>query len=311
MRPGDKIRFLRSSGEGVVRNILNGNMLEVEIEDGFIIPVLRSEVVFISSQEEEIFSSRKEEKPTAPAVITSVKGVFLVFEPFNETLYTAAVINTSEFEVLITAAEEINKQLNGIFRGVLEPGKIEKIGQRNLNEFKNWAPYIFQILFFKTGNLPAVSPLLKKVRFNPATFFKSKSKHPLTGKEVFRIELIEASKSPWKPEFENLFDSNATSEKIELQQPEKEVDLHIEKLVADHSEINAQEILEIQIQHFEKILENAIATGLDNITFIHGVGNGVLRNRIHKGLSKNVHIAFFQDARKDKFGYGATYVKFK
>ena len=71
------------------------------------------------------------------------------------------------------------------------------------------------------------------------------------------------------------------------------------------------EILNLQITTFETVLENAIATGMEEITFIHGAGNGVLKNSIHKLLSVNKNIKYFKDARKEKFGYGATQVRIR
>jgi dsDNA-specific endonuclease/ATPase MutS2 len=50
---------------------------------------------------------------------------------------------------------------------------------------------------------------------------------------------------------------------------------------------------------------------MDEIIFIHGVGNGVLRNAIHKRLSGNKNVQYFEDAQKEKFGYGATKVRIK
>ena len=71
------------------------------------------------------------------------------------------------------------------------------------------------------------------------------------------------------------------------------------------------EKLSLQIKTFEQKLENAIAAGLDEITFIHGSGNGVLRDELHRRLGKEQHVQYFKDAQKEKFGYGATLVKIK
>jgi dsDNA-specific endonuclease/ATPase MutS2 len=48
---------------------------------------------------------------------------------------------------------------------------------------------------------------------------------------------------------------------------------------------------------------------MDEITFIHGIGNGVLRKEIHKYLSHLGNIKYFQDTQKSRFGYGATLVR--
>ena len=44
-KSGDKVNFLNQKGGGVVRKIIDTRMAEVEIEDGFCIPVLMSELV--------------------------------------------------------------------------------------------------------------------------------------------------------------------------------------------------------------------------------------------------------------------------
>ena len=62
-------------------------------------------------------------------------------------------------------------------------------------------------------------------------------------------------------------------------------------------------ILNIQLSEFNTCLESAVISGAEQITFIHGVGNGILRNKIHKILSQYPHIKYFEDAKKEKFGY--------
>jgi dsDNA-specific endonuclease/ATPase MutS2 len=70
-------------------------------------------------------------------------------------------------------------------------------------------------------------------------------------------------------------------------------------------------MLELQLKTFEENLDRAIATGMDEITFIHGIGSGALRNAIHKKLSKMKNIQYFEDTLREKFGYGATLVRIK
>jgi dsDNA-specific endonuclease/ATPase MutS2 len=70
-------------------------------------------------------------------------------------------------------------------------------------------------------------------------------------------------------------------------------------------------MLRFQLAAFHKNLEGAIVHHFQNIIFIHGVGNGTLRNEIHKQLGKHPHVKTFKDARKEKFGYGATEVILK
>ena len=94
--------------------------------------------------------------------------------------------------------------------------------------------------------------------------------------------------------------------------PPHEVDLHLEALRPDSTEeLSNTAILRLQLDAFEDALSRALATNMHEIVFIHGMGNGVLRKEIHRQLSRNKDIKFFEDARKEKFGFGATLVRLK
>jgi len=104
---------------------------------------------------------------------------------------------------------------------------------------------------------------------------------------------------------------STSEEKTTIERPGTEIDLHIEKLRNDYQFINSAEILSIQLAYFQKMLDAAIVHQAPEIIFIHGAGNGTLRHEIHKILSKHQKIQTFMDARKEKFGYGATKVILK
>ena len=70
-------------------------------------------------------------------------------------------------------------------------------------------------------------------------------------------------------------------------------------------------MLRLQIETFQDHLDRALAANMHEIVFIHGVGSGMLRKEIHKLLSRNKDIKFYEEAQKEKFGYGATRVRLK
>jgi dsDNA-specific endonuclease/ATPase MutS2 len=70
------------------------------------------------------------------------------------------------------------------------------------------------------------------------------------------------------------------------------------------------EILSIQMERFEKELDEAIAKGMKKIIFIHGVGNGRLKQEISSILKSTKGITY-QDASYKEFGFGATQVNIK
>jgi hypothetical protein len=91
---------------------------------------------------------------------------------------------------------------------------------------------------------------------------------------------------------------------------EAEVDLHIHELVDDPSSFEKVEILEYQKNYFLRCLESAIACGFLKITFIHGVGNGVLRDVLLDILKNQEGIEVF-DAPMQKYGVGAIEVQIR
>ena len=174
-------------------------------------------------------------------------------------------------------------------------------------------------------------PLIKRVRYRANSFFNSKQQAPVIEKEAYLLQLDKDEKiEVKKPEFitdtkekQNTIDpdkikeemfkqkpSEVKSSKVSITPPKIEVDLHIEAISNDYQKLNSSEIIQLQIKTFEDNLEAAIASGMNEIIFIHGVGNGKLRGEIHRRLSGNPAIKFYQDARKEKFGYGATLVRF-
>lgn len=95
--------------------------------------------------------------------------------------------------------------------------------------------------------------------------------------------------------------------------PPHEVDLHLEALQPEGGTegLSNSDILKLQLEAFEDTLSRALATNMHEIIYIHGSGNGTLRKELHKLLSRNRDIKFFEDSMKEKFGYGATLVRLK
>ena len=70
------------------------------------------------------------------------------------------------------------------------------------------------------------------------------------------------------------------------------------------------DMFKIQMDYFNKMLQSALVSDYDKITFIHGVGNGVLKNAIIKAL-ENFEGTENRTAAMNKFGVGAIDVILK
>ena len=90
-----------------------------------------------------------------------------------------------------------------------------------------------------------------------------------------------------------------------------EIDLHIHELLEDTRGLANHEMLEVQLGRFRNELDTAIANGTRRIVFIHGIGNGTLKQELRKELTTKYKNYYFQDASFKEYGYGATMVILK
>ncbi len=88
--------------------------------------------------------------------------------------------------------------------------------------------------------------------------------------------------------------------------PPMEVDLHIDKLTNASKRMDNYDMLTLQLDTAKYKLEFAIRNRIPRIIFIHGVGEGVLKEEL-KYLFKNFNVNT-QEASYQKYGLGATEV---
>src|SRR5690554_2541034 len=84
-----------------------------------------------------------------------------------------------------------------------------------------------------------------------------------------------------------------------------EVDLHIHHLILSTKGLSNFDILNIQMAEAQRQLDRAIANRWQSVVFIHGVGEGVLREELYTLFRRYENIEFF-DADYQKYGLGAT-----
>ena len=86
-----------------------------------------------------------------------------------------------------------------------------------------------------------------------------------------------------------------------------EIDLHITELLDDTRGMTAKDMLEYQMQVFKDKLEEGMRDpNVKKIVFIHGKGNGRLRQEIRAFLDRKK--IPYQDASFARYGFGATLV---
>lgn len=87
-----------------------------------------------------------------------------------------------------------------------------------------------------------------------------------------------------------------------------EVDLHAENLLDTTAGLSTADILNLQIDRFCQVMDENLRSIGRKIVFIHGKGEGVLRNAIMKELTHRYKGHDVQDASFREYGFGATQV---
>ena len=320
LRIGQKVRFLKGTEEGVISKIVNDNIIEVEIEDGFNIPVLKKEVVVIAKEEDSFFQNTEEEEPEVALQksnlpVNNTKGIFLAFSEINDQELSLHFINNTSHQLLFSFSKIQHEEQEGIAAGLIEKQDVKKIGALSRSDFDSWSNINIQILFFKTGIFDLKEPFNKRLKLKASSIFKKKTTAPILGKSAYLYQIdISDKKNVLDPQKlkESLYESKEIEDNY-VQESQKTVntliDLHIDKILKEYNHLSNSEILELQISTLEKSLNNAISAGIDEFTIIHGIGEGILKNSIHKILRETPNIKFAENHNLEKFGKGATLVR--
>lgn len=311
---GDFVRFVEESRQGYITRIIDQETVGVTDEDDFEIPVLASKITYIFGHPANVkVQETSEENTTADSTIDfKTEGFYLAVadDQRASSVVHFHLINETSFKILVSLQTEKTGKFKGEFAGILLPKTQIKVYSGSLSELDVWPSFTIQALFYTEQNIKLAEPLVIHQRFKAKDFAGAKKHVAILNQHAWQIQLDKPVPLVDAQKLKESF-YKTPEEKAIVEKPSKEVDLHIEKLRDDHQFLSKQEILDHQLQFFHKTFDAAIVHKLPSIVFIHGVGNGTLRHEIHKTISQHVQVKTFMDARKEKFGYGATEVIFK
>ena len=322
---GDKVFLIHLQQEGVVKRWTGTEYLYVEV-DGDEIPVAISDVSKeIPSLKKEALAMPPEEYRPAPEPprnrVSENRGLFISFEPVyshgdDVSAYNIYLINDTphaidcDYTFLLHGVKKFNfhKPLASHIYVLLHT-----IEHDELNE----GPTV-QLSVRDLMNRDFTAQMNQKIR--PQSFFKKEQVPPMFDKmhSCYPVPLIEKRKKAepvkeepvvFDPEILKLQMKDSVIVKdAEVEAPEEEIDLHIEKLTADYRSMSNAEMMQLQLMRFQQALERAIAHRAEKFYVIHGVGSGKLKQEIHKLLRQYKEVKSFNNDRNPRYGYGATEV---
>ena len=309
---GDFVRFVDEKREGYITRIIDSQTLGVTDTDGFEIPAAVSNLTHVHGHS------------TNPTITDDNNHIIASSEEFNEIGVFLAVVedhkassvvhftllNKTSYQLLLSLTTDRKGFYKGEFASLIQAKTNSQIYSANLADIEIWPEFIFQILSFTSANVKPKSPLNLVKKFRAKDFSGAKKEVAGLNRYAWVIQLDEPVPLIDAQKLKESFFKGESSQPI-IAKPAQEIDLHIEILRDDHQFLAQSEIINIQLAHFQQTLDAAIVHQLSSIVFIHGVGNGTLRHHIHKAISKHPQVRTFMDARKEKFGFGATEVIFK
>lgn len=333
---GDTILIIHSSEEGEVINIIDDEMVMVEV-GGVQFPIYIDQIDFPYFKR---FTEKK--KPSLPPKMyidqipiekkqletKETKNVSLVSMPiFEIDVFGDEVIK----EMKIYLSNQTTQDLQFTYQLTFSGKKSFELANIVL-AFQNF--YIHNIVFKDWTDNPAFyfDFALAQPQPNKADHFETTIK--IKPKQLFaKIEEMKAKNEPTLifPLFQEFPDKvenemldmhipksskhnkiyDASKAKAHIEPARSIIDLHIEKLTHYWQQLSNFEMLQLQLQTFEKYYNLALAHYQPSLIVIHGVGSGKLREEIHEILKHKKEVNHFVNQYHPLFGYGATEISFQ
>ena len=268
-----------------------------------------------------------------PYKILKHMGLLLAFDPVyaldGQILsYKIYLINDTGYELLVVADLSVSDSNLLSCDMQLASDTSSQIGQLVFDDL-NRSP-VFNVKCIRITTSGQKENMSKELKIKPQQFFKNIKAAPFLNKQVHlfvifdqwktteaRPESLEtytkrhSAKSPVVvPEDPNPFKRIKLPEVSEVAGFIPEIDLHIEQLTGNYLKLSNIEIIQIQLQHFNQIMEKAIRLGIPKVFIIHGIGEGKLKNLIANKLLQYPEVAHFKNEYHHKYGFGATEVLF-
>lgn len=311
-RIGQRVRFLKESGEGVITGLIDKDHVEVDLGDDFpidmhideVIPIDRAEGKYLKPDyEEESYTNEKEQ-----AVRGNIYELSMAIIPAEKDKLRFIIINPEPVEILFTCYVKVKHKYMGMFCGRLSSGKWQEMFVWPEVELVHTKAFIFQTLIFKAGKGIPHQPYIQELRWNRDKLRTPTRMIESLGEYGWLFSLREAQESLVEKEIKD----NPAIIKLDdrPERKQKVVDLHIEELVQNPYSMAPSDILKTQISKAKEAISLALIENCISLVLIHGVGEGTLRKEVRKILTETEHVTRFENANPSLYGNGATIAYF-
>lgn len=343
---GDIVRYLNSVGGGKIVRV-KGNIAYVD-EDGFETQVLIKDCVVVSENvydkdnnqnftndisKSDVFSQEQDkELPVIETPEGDKLNIVLAYEPRNllnlsDVHIDTYIVNDSNYYLYFTySVSKDNLSWDLIYSGIIEPNIQLFLQELDKDLISNMDRILVQVIAFKKGKgFKLKQPLSANLKFDATKFFKRHCFKPNVyfDKDVIAIQLVTDDSPINEGKFHDLkrlsvphklADSVKKKDYTTLKRKSRQddgkivIDLHITELLDNIQGMSNADILNYQIDEFRRVMDENFKKRGQKIIFIHGKGEGVLRNALLKELNHRYKKHDVQDASFREYGFGATQV---
>jgi len=260
-------------------------------------------------------------------------NVYLAFLPMDiknvgKCNYETFLINDSNYFLFFNYMNRENNTWKSRCRNVIEPNTqlfIEEFTKEELNDLEH---ICVQFLAYKEDKPYALKNAQSvEIRLDGVKFYKI---HSFRENDFFEddalIYPVVTNDVPVREILVSAADiQEAMNQKAKVDRPNRlsiqkpkdtektvvEIDLHINELLDTTAGMNNTDMLNVQLAKFTETMEQYKSKKGQKIVFIHGKGEGVLRNAILQELKTKYKNCPYQDASFKEYGFGATMITIK
>ncbi len=245
----------------------------------------------------------------------------------STTNFEAYLVNDSNYFLYFTYLSRADDAEGWTTRyaGLVEPNMqifIEELSREQVGRLDRVA---FQYVAFKRDKeFRLKAPVAVETNLDTTKFFKLHCfrENPYFDEPVIAVDIVkndipqramsfDSSRLEEAMKQKRAADSRPLARPVQKKQPKESplvVDLHINELVDNTRGLSNADILNCQVDAFRKVMDENLRNHGKKIVFIHGKGEGVLRQALMKELNYRYKGNDVQDASFREYGYGATQV---
>lgn len=243
------------------------------------------------------------------------------------TTFEAYLVNDSNYYLYFTYLSRADEESGWTtrFAGLVEPNMQIFLEELSGDQVGRLDRVAFQYVAFKRDKeFKLKAPVAIETHLDTTKFFKLHCFRENTyfDEPVIAIDIVKND----IPQRSMVFDSSSiedamrqkraadrrpSARPVQKKQPKEGpmvVDLHINELIDNTNGLSNADILNYQVDAFRKAMDENLRNHGKKIVFIHGKGEGILRQALMKELNYRYKGHDVQDASFMEYGYGATQV---